>query len=144
MGWAECRFKDETGCKRTGSSHILLEVIDSGDKLNIPIMWEHYAIDHRVQPSENERSIVMNLSPDKVRGRIIQTRSITGIPVEGVPILYVEKTENGYSHEIGEDVDWRFTQHLDSLLTNSIPDYNQRMIQESNQGNPTQLYRGRK
>ena len=142
MGWADCRFKDEAGCKRNGSAHILLDILDSRDQLNIPIMWEHYTIDHKVQPNVNERSIIMNLSADKVRGRIIQTRSVSGGSIDGVPILYVEKTEKGYSHNVGEDVDWRFVEKLDSLLTNSVPDYKQRMIQESNQGKPTQLYRG--
>jgi hypothetical protein len=114
MGWANCRFKDETGCKETGSSHYHVTLEDIGVMLDVPCMWKHYMTEHLVQPTERERQAVMAANSDKASSKKIQTR---GRP-EIIQVMYVEKTDRGYTHNIGTRPDTEFIEKLETLIGN--------------------------
>ena len=114
MGFAFCRFKEKTGCSKTGSMEYDIHLEDQNVMLNVPEMWKHYLEDHLVQPLKSEREIVMSANPMYANSCLIGTFSI----LKEVPILYVEKTPNGYTHEVGSTIDKEFRDRL-QLLVNS-------------------------
>lgn len=119
MGFAFCRFREQTNCKELGSSHYIIHFLDLNVQINVPSMWKHYLKEHRVQPTEEERRVVMQANPEKANGQEFFTRSTNNFPE--IKILYVEKTAEGYSHKIGEIVDEEFLNKLESILANTEP-----------------------
>lgn len=115
MGWANCRFKEETGCNKTGSQEWHVNLLDQGIKINVPSMWKHYITSHLVQPTIQEREIIMSADPSKTEGSFITTRGMNSFPE--IKILYVEKLEDGkYSHQVGTQVDTEFITKLEKIL----------------------------
>lgn len=119
MGFAVCRFNEETGCTETSSRHYLVFLDDRYLMLNVPEMWKHYIVDHLVQPLEREREVVMSANPEYARTMRVLTRSLQR--PEEVKVLYVEKTPDGYTHEIGDRVDTEFMKKLEVLLSKVEP-----------------------
>jgi hypothetical protein len=119
MGFAYCRFREETGCYRTGSREWHVHLTDSNLILNVPELWSHYMIDHLVQPLKKEREIVMSANPENAR----TVNILTYYPqrLEQVNILYVEKIPDGYTHEVGNSVDSEFMEKLEVLLSKVEP-----------------------
>jgi hypothetical protein len=126
MGFAYCRFREETGCQEKGSREYHIFLKDLKVKINVPSMWKHYAVNHLVQPTKEERDIVMNADSAKAQGMELCTM---GIPRPGenfmgyksVLIMYVEKTPGGYTHEVGNAPDTAFISKLEKLLENMKP-----------------------
>jgi hypothetical protein len=114
MGFALCRFKDETGCQVTGSQEFHIRLEDLKVDLNVPTMWRHYMIEHLVQPNKDEMDTIMNADVNNTTGKFMQTRSME--QNRKLHVLYVEKTDSGYTHEIGEKVDKEFINKLDLIL----------------------------
>lgn len=115
MGRANCRFKQDEGCTETGSEHYEVFLSDLGIRINVPIMWKHYAQEHLVQPTEEERETVMKSNPKRASGKLVTTKSID-MPRE-LNILYVERLgRNRYTHEIGTTPDSEFIEKLETLL----------------------------
>jgi hypothetical protein len=112
MGFAFCRFKENTGCSVTGSTEYMVHLEDKNILLNVPEMWKHYLEDHLVQPLRSEREVVMSADPMYANACLIGT---FGTPRE-IPILYVEKTQGGYTHEVGRVVDAEFRDKLQTLV----------------------------
>jgi len=115
MGWANCRFQEETDCSETGSVDYHVNVGNLGVVLNVPSMWEHYATEHLVQPTAREREVVMDADPSTVSGRRRLTRSLH--QQETVKILYVERTDSGYTHDVGTEPDTEFIDKLELILS---------------------------
>ena len=92
MGLGNCSF---AGCKETTNENYNL-VVTEGDKeygLNVCGMWRHYAINHRFLPTEEERNVVMN---SRIGGLVHKLSER-----EYISIMFVEKTNGGYSHRQG-------------------------------------------
>ena len=119
MGFALCRFSEETGCGETGSRHYIVHLPDINTKINVPEMWKHYMLEHLIQPNKEEREAIMNANPQKASGKLIRMRSAEK-PKE-VNVMYVEKTDDGYSHEIGMVPDYEFIRKLESILSRIEP-----------------------
>jgi hypothetical protein len=120
MGWANCRFKEETGCNKTGSQEWRINLLNLDIRINVPSMWKHYMTEHLVQPTLQEREVIMAADPSKVEGSFITTRSINSFPE--IKILYVEKLEDGsYTHQIGKQVDTQFMTKLEQILDRVRP-----------------------
>ncbi len=113
MGIAFCRFKEETGCAEIASEHYLINLEDLEVRINVPAMWKHYMTEHLVQPTEKERETIMAANPDRTSGTLIGTRSASE-PKE-VKIMYVEKIDGSYSHEIGNKADTEFIEKLETI-----------------------------
>ncbi len=118
MGFAVCRFNKETGCNETSSRHYHIDVQDKDLRLNVPDMWKHYMTKHLVQPTKEEREAVMSLDLSQINTQMMQTRSISTYahPSKELLVLYVEKTDTGYSHEIGTKPDTEFIEKLEEIL----------------------------
>ncbi len=143
MGFAICRFNEETVCSEKGSSHYYVTLNDLKVTLNVPSMWKHYLTKHLVQPTKEEREIVMKADPKMANGKqafTFSTRNISEIKdytkeeteairkklaqgirelekIKYVNILYVENLEKGkYTHDIGTKVDTEFIGKLEQLL----------------------------
>ena len=121
MGYALCRFRDETGCYEKGSQEYNVLLPDLGIRINVPSMWKHYMTEHLVQPNENEREIVMAADPSKATGILAGTLSISKEIPEEVLIMYVEKTESGYTHQTGIKPDVEFINKLEAILSKVPP-----------------------
>nr|MCK4930098.1 hypothetical protein [Nanoarchaeota archaeon] len=119
MGFAFCRFHEETGCDETGSQEYHVHLEDLDVMINVPSMWEHYMTKHLVQPTKREKEVIMSADPEKATGRFIQTRG-TENPEE-LMVLYVEKTESGYTHQIGTKPDTKFIEKLETILKKFEP-----------------------
>ena len=119
MGWAYCRFKEETGCSYTGSMHYIVHLPDLGILLNVPSMWKHYMIDHLVQPLPKEQEVVMRANPKIANGTIVHTLS-SKLPEE-LHVLYVEKTSQGYTHHQSATPDTEFIEKLEKILERVQP-----------------------
>ncbi|MBI2042810.1 hypothetical protein HYT25_00275 [Candidatus Pacearchaeota archaeon] len=115
MGFALCRFRERTGCNETGSKYYNLFL--GNLHVNVPEMWKHYMINHLVQPLSEEREIIMGADLNDVKGSVVGTRGIT-LPRQ---ILYVEKTDEGYTHQIGTKPDQKFIDKLESILERIEP-----------------------
>ena len=133
MGYGDCRFKPENGCKRQGSSHYLITFKDKNIVLNVPSMWKHYMKDHLVQPTLEEFGYVMNANLEKVETFHASTigesefKLSIGIEKLGVleiPILYVERlaSESGYTHKIGDSPNAKFISKLEDMISRQ-PNY---------------------
>jgi hypothetical protein len=112
MGYALCRFD---GCTEKGSTHYLVRLTDLNKILNVPIMWKHYMTEHLVQPTELEREIVMAADPEKAISGMI----VTGCMTSEIKVMYVERTETGYTHELGDKPDTEFVDKLEMILSKS-------------------------
>jgi len=113
MGFAVCRFSQDAGCEKTGSQHWYVRLPDL--TLNVPFLWKHYAEDHLIQPTSEERSVVLAADLSTVTGQFVQTRSIA-TPRE-LLVLYVERLgKNRYSHIVGSERDVEFISKLEQLL----------------------------
>lgn len=118
-GWANCRFREETGCRERGSTHKHIRLHDSNVLLYLPCMWEHYATKHLVQPTEEERRLVMATDSDN-----ISCPSADEYPYEElksgklrlVKMLCVERTCN---HPIGTKPDEKFIKKLEAIVVNA-------------------------
>jgi len=119
MGFALCRFKTKTGCQETGSREWHIQLADLKVGINLPSMWKHYMQVHKVQPTAREREIIMSADPKYATGQCFTTRGMNTYPEE--KILYVEKLENGYTHQTSEIVDEEFIVKLESLLQGIEP-----------------------
>ncbi len=117
MGWGECRFKEETDCRERGSIDYRVTLPDIRVRIDVPVMWKHYMLQHFVQPTEREREIIMSADPSQASGRERLTRSL----MEEVRILYVEKTSRGYTHEVGTEPDTKFIEKLERILSCTKP-----------------------
>lgn len=61
----------------------------------------------------------MAADPEKATGTKIQTRGLEG--PEHLMVLYVEKTEKGYTHQIGTKPDTEFIGKLETILKKFEP-----------------------
>lgn len=113
MGSALCRFSED-GCQETGSQHYYVNLPNA--KLNVPSLWKHYMTEHLIQPTDLEREVIMAANPDQATGRRVITKS-----VEEIKILYVEKTDTGYTHQIGTEPDIQFIEQLEKILDGIEP-----------------------
>jgi len=120
MGFAMCRFSSETGCKELGSQEYHINLPDVSYKINVPSMWKHYMVDHLVQPTAQERKVIMSADPAKATGELMQTRSIQP-SLTGLQVMYVEEHGSGYSHKVGTEPDWEFIKKLESILACTNP-----------------------
>ncbi len=117
MGWANCRFREDEGCKETGSQEWYVHLPDVNRVINVPSMWRHYMIDHLVQPTAEERKVIMAADPAKANGRFKMTRGATELMV-----LYIERLgKNQYTHQIGIKPDNEFIGKLEAILMNVRP-----------------------
>jgi hypothetical protein len=120
MGWAVCRFNGEKGCEETGSKEWHVYLADLNKSINVPSMWKHYMIKHLVQPTAEEREIIMAADSLKAIGELIGTRSAAR--PEELMVLYVENTgKNKYTHEIGDKPDIEFINQLERILAKAKP-----------------------
>lgn len=119
MGFAYCRFREETGCDETGSREYHVHLTDKNLILNVPELWAHYMTDHLVQPLKREKEVVMSATPEHAQTVMIGTFSLRR--PEEVKVLYVEKTPDGYTHKIGDSVDTEFMKKLEILLSKVEP-----------------------
>lgn len=120
MGFAVCRFYTDEGCAHTGNQEWRVELPDVGRVINVPSMWRHYALDHLVQPTIEEREIIMSADSSQSKGVLISTRGFFN-PVE-LKVFYVERLGlNKYTHNIGEKPDIEFVEKLESILSNARP-----------------------
>jgi hypothetical protein len=120
MGFAFCRFREQTGCKELGSQEWHISLNESNVILNIPSMWKHYMQEHLVQPTNEEREIVLSANPKNVSGTFIGTRGLQSF--REVKILYVEKLESGgYTHQIGTSPDTEFINKLEEIIQGIEP-----------------------
>jgi len=119
MGFALCRFREETGCSKTDSQEYHVYLSDLDVMINVPSMWKHYMTEHFVQPTEREREVVMSADPTQATGQLIGTRSLQR--PEEVMIMYVEKTNTGYTHQIGTQPDTQFIDKLETILNRIQP-----------------------
>jgi translation initiation factor 2B subunit (eIF-2B alpha/beta/delta family) len=81
-------------------------------------MWKHYVIDHFVQPTEEERTIIMTADPEKASVNVAYTFGKQEMKL----ILYVEKTDKGYTHRTGEKPDKEFIGKLEEILKKIEPE----------------------
>jgi len=118
MGFAFCRFKQETGCSETGSTHYWVQLHDIGIGIDVPEMWKHYMTEHFVQPTKRERYIVMRADVDLTDGIEVGTlgKEPPGKRPEFEQVLYVEKKGDTYSHRIGTEPDTEFIGKLERIL----------------------------
>lgn len=119
MGFALCRFRKETSCSEIGSREYHVNLLDLNVMINIPSMWKHYMTEHLVQPTERARGIVMAADLNQATGQLISTRSLQR--PEEVRIMYVEKTDTGYTHQIGKQPDTQFIDKLEKILDKTQP-----------------------
>jgi len=119
MGFAYCRFREETDCSEMGSQHYNVHLSDLDVMINVPSMWKHYMTEHLIQPTQREREFVMAADPNQATGTLITTRSQER-PKE-LRIMYVEKNETGYSHQIGTQPDIQFIDKLETILNGIQP-----------------------
>lgn len=120
MGFAICRFNADEGCRETGSQEWHIQLPDVGRAINVPSMWKHYMTEHLVQPTHEERGVIMSADPAQATGRLIQTRGLER-PAE-LMVLYVERLgPNQYSHEIGTKPDTEFIEKLERILADVQP-----------------------
>jgi len=117
MGFAFCRFREKTNCSEIGSQEYHANLLDLNVIINIPSMWKHYMTEHLVQPTEREREIVMSAELDQATCQLINTRSLQR--PEEIKIMYVEKTDTGYTHQIGKQPDTEFINKLETILDKS-------------------------
>ena len=115
MGSALCRVP---GCYENGSIHFNIhtaELTKHQIYLFIPIMWEHYMVQHKFQVQKYHRNLIMGikLNDPTVSCEKIITRNAEQ-PTE-VRVLCVEKTKDGYDHATG-GIDYMFINHLKALL----------------------------
>ena len=118
MGFALCRFREETGCSKTGSQHYWVQLHNLGALIDVPELWKHYMTEHLVQPNERERFLIENADVDHSDGIHLYTlgRDAPGKRPEFEQVLYVEKTATGYTHEIGTKPDTGFISKLERLI----------------------------
>lgn len=119
MGFALCRLHDETGCSETGSQEYHIHLQDLNVKLNVPSMWKHYMTEHLVQPTQREREVVMGADPSRATGEFFGTRSFQ--KTEEIMLMYVERENGGYTHQIGAEPDMEFIEKLEDILANVEP-----------------------
>ncbi len=119
MGFALCRFHEETGCSETGGQEYRVHLQDLNIMINVPSMWKHYMDEHLVQPTELERDVVMSADPTRATGQLIRTRSSQRS--EEIKVMYVEKTDTGYTHQIGTKSDVPFINKLETILNKIQP-----------------------
>ena len=116
MGWANCRFQQETDCQETGSGEYHLHLKDLSVVLNVPDLWKHYMTKHLVQPTEQERDFVMRANHAHVDCDHAYTCGTFGSRPREILVLYVEKKGNNYTHPIGTQPDTEFISKLEQLL----------------------------
>jgi hypothetical protein len=76
--------------------------------------------DHLVQPTTEERKVIMATDPEKATGQFIATRSAARSAE--LMVLYVERTgPNQYNHQIGTEPDTEFIGKLESILAKVQP-----------------------
>ena len=120
MGWANCRFQEDEGCNQTGSQEWRLYLPDVNRAINVPSMWKHYMTDHLVQPTAEERRVIMAADPSKATGKFITTRGAA--EPELLMVLYVERLgKNHYTHQIGTTPDTEFIGKLEAILAGVRP-----------------------
>jgi hypothetical protein len=114
MGYAHCRFKDESGCTKTGSQHWQIFFKDLRQHAVVPELWKHYMLKHGVQANPEERELVLKADPKKAMVKHIQTR---GQNIGKHFILFVEKTgPKKYSHKTAQKADILFIKKLEAIL----------------------------
>jgi len=120
MGFAICRFNADERCSKTGSQEWYVQLPDVNRVINVPSMWKHYMVDHLVQPTPEERAVIMAADPAQATGEFITTRGAAR-PAE-LMVLYVERLgQNQYTHQIGTKPDTEFIGKLESILANVQP-----------------------
>lgn len=120
MGWANCRFQEDEGCTKTGSQEWHVSLPDVNRIINVPSMWKHYMVDHFVQPTAEEKQVIMAADPKKAAGEFITTRGAAR-PAE-LMVLYVERLgKNQYTHQIGNNPDYEFIEKLEAILAGISP-----------------------
>lgn len=119
VGFAFCRFKEETGCSETGSKEYHVFLSNANTFLNVPEMWKHYMTEHLVQPTKIEKDVIMNADPRYVKKAFWKN----GPPqdMKEIQVLYVEKTSGGYTHSIGKRIDSEFIEKLEAILSKVEP-----------------------
>jgi hypothetical protein len=105
MGFGECRF----GCgEKTNIDYTIpLKHLNTG--LQVCGLWQHYMEVHNVKPKKEIRDLIFGKPVDLAK--LPKTP-----PLDYVKVLYVEKTDSGYDHEVGESPDWEFIHRLDDLI----------------------------
>lgn len=120
MGWANCRFQEDEGCNQTGSQEWHVNLQDVNRAINVPSMWNHYMTYHLVQPTAEERQVIMAADPAKATGKFITTRDAKR--PERLMVLYVERLgKNQYTHQIGTTPDNEFIGKLEAILAGVRP-----------------------
>lgn len=92
---------------------------DMGIYMMVPEMWEHYATNHLVLPTDQERELVMAADPDTAIGNM--KNQFFSRERAGVPVLYVERIDGEYSHKIGNKPDTEFINKLERLVGGIAP-----------------------
>jgi len=120
MGFAICRFNADEGCARMGSQEWHVYLPDLNRRINVPSMWLHYMVDHLVQPTAEERAVILAADPAHATGQFISTRGAPQPPV--LMVLYVERLgPSQYTHQIGTKPDTAFIGKLERVLANVQP-----------------------
>lgn len=120
MGYGFCRFGQclrlsfEKRPKTSLDYKILLP--DQNLELYICGLWEHYASQHNILPPQRAREAVMASDPNKATTKIIRWR---GESLERITMYFVEKTYDGYNHEIGDSPDKEFIIKLKEIIYNA-------------------------
>ncbi|MBR9704807.1 hypothetical protein GOV12_05320 [Candidatus Pacearchaeota archaeon] len=120
MGFVLCRFRQDEGCPETGSQEWHIYLPNVNKRINVPSMWKHYMLDHLVQPTDEERTVIMEADPSNASGMFISTRGAE--TPEELMVLYVQRTGVGqYTHEVGTEPDVEFIKKLESILEKVQP-----------------------
>lgn len=118
MGFAYCRFNQDMGCEQTGSQEWYVRLPDVNRIINVPSMWKHYMADHLIQPTAEEREVILAADSALAVGEFFTTRSVE----PELLVLYVERLgQNRYTHQIGTTPDIEFMGKLEKILANIQP-----------------------
>ena len=114
MGIGRCRFDE---CKAGTNTDYSVFLQDQNAELYICGLWEHYATQHNVLPSQRAREVVMLADPTKATKEITRWRGMQG--PERMSLYFVERTNplsDTYNHQIGEFPDNEFVDKLRIII----------------------------
>lgn len=120
MGLGFCRFDE---CQKLPikekSTNLDYNIILPDQNLELCIcgLWEHYATQHNVLPPRRARDAVMAADPSKATTNVIRWR---GQRLEILSLYFVEKTNEGYNHKIGDSLDTEFITKLKQIIGNGL------------------------
>ena len=114
MGMGRCRFdKCNTGTNKDYSVFLP----DQNTELYVCGLWEHYATQHNVLPSQRAREVIMAADPTQATKEVIRWRGMQ--KPEQMSLYFVERTNplsESYDHQIGDSPDRHFIDKLKTII----------------------------